>query len=299
MAAPPSSISASAPPKRPRATCIWTPTARPPRIAPSATALPACRAPFAAWSIASQKYGRRPWADLVRPAAELASQGFALSYAQAQGLRGGGRGLARFPESNRIFLRDGKFYEPGETFVQPDLGRTLDRIARLGAKDFYEGETARLLAEDMKAHGGLITFDDLRKYTAIERKPLTGSYRGYTLVTAPPPSSGGVGILQMLGVLDGTGFEKAGAGSATAVHYMAEAMRRYFADRSEHLGDPDFVKVPLDRACSDPKYIASAARLHRPRASHAQQPGPRRPNSPATNPSRPRIIRWPTTRATS
>jgi gamma-glutamyltranspeptidase / glutathione hydrolase len=205
---------------------------------------------------ASQKYGKRPWADLVGPAAELASKGFPLSYAQAQSLRGGGRGLARFPESNRIFLRNGKFYEPGETFVQPDLARTLDRIARLGAKDFYEGETARLLAEDMKAHGGLITLDDLRKYAAIERQPITGTYHGYTLVTAPPPSSGGVGILQMLGVLDGTGYEKAGAGSATAVHYMAEAMRRYFADRSEHLGDPDFVKVPLTSLLS-PKYIAS------------------------------------------
>jgi len=204
---------------------------------------------------ASQKYGKRPWADLVRPAAELASKGFALSYAQAQGLRGAGRGLSRFPESNRIFLRDGKYYEAGETFVQPELGRTLDRIARLGAKDFYEGETARLLADDMKAHGGLITIDDLRKYVAIERKPLTGTYHGYTLVTAPPPSSGGVGILQMLGVLDGTGYEKAGAGSATVVHYMAEAMRRYFADRSEHLGDPDFVKVPLT-SLLDPKYIA-------------------------------------------
>ena len=97
----------------------------------------------------------------------------------------------------------------------------------------------------MQEHGGLITLDDLKKYAAIERKPLTGAYRGYTIVTAPPPSSGGVGILQMLGILEGTGFEKAGAGSATAVHYMTEAMRRYFADRSEHLGDPDFVKVPI------------------------------------------------------
>ncbi|HXY78960.1 MAG TPA: gamma-glutamyltransferase, partial [Candidatus Acidoferrales bacterium] len=143
---------------------------------------------------ASQKFGKLPWAELVRPAAELASKGFALSYAQAQSLRGGGRGLARFPESNRIFLRDGKYYEPGDLFVQADLGRTLDRIARFGAKDFYEGETARLLAEDMKAHGGLITLDDLRNYKAIERTPLTGSYHGYTLITAPPPSSGGVGI---------------------------------------------------------------------------------------------------------
>jgi gamma-glutamyltranspeptidase/glutathione hydrolase len=203
---------------------------------------------------ASQKFGKKPWADLVRPAADLASNGIALSFAQAQSLRAGARGLSRFPESNRIFLRSGKYYEPGETFVQPELGRTLDRIARLGAKDFYEGETARLLAQDMKEHGGLITLDDLRQYKAIERKPLEGAYRGYTIVTAPPPSSGGVGILQMLGILEGTSFEKAGAGSATAVHYMAEAMRRYFADRSEHLGDPDFVKVPLT-SLLDPKYI--------------------------------------------
>jgi len=203
---------------------------------------------------ASQKYGKKPWSELVRPAADLASEGFPLSYAQAQSLRSAARTLSQFPESNRIFLRSGKFYEPGDVFIQPELGRTLDRIARLGAKDFYEGETARLLAQDMKEHGGLITLDDLKGYTAIERKPMTGAYRGYTIVTSPPPSSGGVGILQMLGVLEGTGYEKAGAGSATAVHYMTEAMRRYFADRSEHLGDPDFVKVPL-ASLLDPGYI--------------------------------------------
>ncbi|HVE24745.1 MAG TPA: gamma-glutamyltransferase, partial [Sporichthya sp.] len=162
---------------------------------------------------------------------------------------------SRFPESNRIFLRNGKFYEPGEILVQSDLGRTLDRIARLGSKDFYEGETAQLLAKDMKEHGGLITADDLKAYKAIERKPLEGKYRGYDVLTAPPPSSGGVGVLQMLGVLERTTFEKGGAGSAMAVHYMTEAMRRYFADRSEHLGDPDFVKVPIS-AMLNPKYLA-------------------------------------------
>ncbi len=203
---------------------------------------------------AAKKYGSKPWAELVRPAVELAAKGFPLSYGTAGSLRGSARGLSRFPESNRIFLRDGKYYEPGETFAQPDLARTLERIARLGAKDFYEGETARLLAQDMKEHGGLITLADLRNYAVVERQPLTGAYRGYTIVTAPPPSSGGVGILQMLGVLEGTGFEKAGAGSATAVHYMAEAMRRYFADRAEHLGDADFVKVPLP-SLLDPAYI--------------------------------------------
>jgi len=139
--------------------------------------------------------------------------------------------------------------------VQPELARTLGRVEKLGSADFYEGETARLLAKDMAAHGGLITEADLTMYAVHEREPLTGMYHGYTIVTAPPPSSGGVGILQMLGMLDGTGYEKGGAGSASVVHYMTETMRRYFADRSEHLGDPDFVKVPLT-SLLDPKYIA-------------------------------------------
>jgi gamma-glutamyltranspeptidase/glutathione hydrolase len=203
---------------------------------------------------AAKKYGTKPWAELVHPAVELAARGFPVSYAQSQSLRNA-RGLSAFSESNRIFLKDGKFYEAGELFVQPELARTLERIEKLGANDFYQGETARLLAKDMAAHGGLVTEADLRAYTVHERAPLTGAYRGYTIVTAPPPSSGGVGILQMLGMLDGTGYEKGGAGSATVVHYMTEAMRRFFADRSQHLGDPDFVKVPLSSLLA-PKYIA-------------------------------------------
>jgi gamma-glutamyltranspeptidase/glutathione hydrolase len=202
---------------------------------------------------ASRKYGKKPWAEMLRPAIELASRGFPVSYGMAQSLQSNARGLSRFPESKRIFLRGGNYYAAGETFNQPELGRTLERIARLGAKDFYEGETARLLAKDMAEHGGLITAADLKNYAVKERAPLTGSYRGYSIVTAPPPSSGGVGILQMLGVLEGTGYEKAGAGSATAVHYMTEAMRRYFADRAEHLGDADFVKVPVS-GLLDPNY---------------------------------------------
>jgi gamma-glutamyltranspeptidase/glutathione hydrolase len=201
-----------------------------------------------------QKFGTKKWDELVGPAAELASKGYALTDAEATSMQGAARGLSPYPDSNRIFLRGGKYYEMGDTFVQADLGRVLERMARLGAKDFYEGETAALLAEDQKEHGGLITLEDLKSYKAIERKPLTGKYRGYDIITAPPPSSGGVGILQMLGVLEGTGFEKAGAGSATAVHYMTEAMRHFFADRSENLGDPDFVKVPVT-AMLDPKYI--------------------------------------------
>src|SRR5690348_14744826 len=125
---------------------------------------------------ASKKFGKKPWAELVRPAAELASKGFPLSYSQAASLKSAAPNLSKFAESNRIFLRSGKYYEAGDIFVQPELGRTLDRIARLGATDFYEGETARLLAEDMKAHGGTITLADLKDYKVYEVAPLSGKY---------------------------------------------------------------------------------------------------------------------------
>ncbi len=197
----------------------------------------------AGMELASKKYGKLPWVKVIEPAIELAAAGFPLSYAQANGFRG--QALATFPETARIFQRDGKFYEAGEIFAQPDLARTLSRIAGSGAQDFYHGETARILADDMKANGGTISLNDLEEYKAVERTPLTGKYHGYDIITAPLPSSGGAGILQMLGVLDTTGYEKGGAGSAQVVHYMTEAMRRFFADRNEYMGDPDFVKVPV------------------------------------------------------
>ena len=210
---------------------------------------------------AHRKYGRKPWAELVEPAVRLAADGFPVSYGLAQSLRNASNveRLERFPESKRIFLRDGKLYEPGERLVQPELARTLSRVRDRGAKDFYEGETAALLAADMKAHGGLITRDDLKNYRVIEREPLTGTYRGYTIITAPPPSSGGVGILQMLGILEGSGYEKSGFGSAAELHFLAETMRRYFADRSEYMGDPDFYHVPA-AALLNPAYIAERRR---------------------------------------
>ena len=207
---------------------------------------------------AHRKYGKKPWKDLVDPAVQLAVNGFPLSWGQSEGFRSTAEKLGQFPDSKRVFLRGGKFYEPGETLVQPELGAVLQRIRDKGASDFYEGQTAHLLAADMQAHGGLITLDDLRNYKVIERQPLTGSYRGYTIVTAPPPSSGGVGILQMMGMLAGTEFANLPAGSAASLHLEAEAMRRFFADRSEYLGDPDFFKVPLSQLLN-PTYIAELA----------------------------------------
>src|ERR1019366_3855439 len=143
---------------------------------------------------ASKKYGRKPWADVVAPAVVLAEKGFSISYGFAKSLRGSAALLGRFPESKRIFLRGRKPYEAGETFLQPELARTLRRIREQGARDFYEGETARLLAADMERHGGIVPLADLSDYAVVERTPLTGTYRGYDIVTAPPPSSGGPGI---------------------------------------------------------------------------------------------------------
>jgi gamma-glutamyltranspeptidase/glutathione hydrolase len=207
--------------------------------------------------LAQHKYGVKSLAELIQPAYQLASQGFVISYGLAQALntKENVERLSRFADSKRIFLRDGLYYEPGEVFKQPELAQTLKRLMKLGVKDFYEGETAHRIAADMQAHGGLIRLEDLKEYHVIERTPLVGSYRGNTLITAPAPSSGGIGILQMLAMLESTGFEKAGPGSALTTHYMAEAMRRYFADRSRYLGDPDFFRVPTSLLL-DPKYIA-------------------------------------------
>lgn len=162
---------------------------------------------------AHQKLGSKPWPELLQPAIDLAAKGYPLSYGRAQAFQAS-KLLARFPESKRIFLRDGRYYEPGERLLQPELARTLERIALFGAKDFYEGEIARRLADAVATHGGLITLADLKAYKVAERRPLTGHFRGYDIITAPPSSSGGVGLLQMLGVLEGSDYEKSGAGSA-------------------------------------------------------------------------------------
>jgi gamma-glutamyltranspeptidase / glutathione hydrolase len=206
------------------------------------------------FELAQKKYGRKSWSELLQPAIGFASNGFPISHWQMLSFHSNADSLSQFPDSKRIFLKAGSFYDWNEIFQQPELARTLERIARNGAKDFYEGETAHILAREMEKNGGSITLEDLREYQAVERKPLEGDYHGYHIITSPPPSSGGVGILQMLGMLDGTGYEKHGAGSAASYHYLAEVMRRFYADRNEYLGDPDFVKNPI-AALLDPAYI--------------------------------------------
>ena len=227
--------------------------------------------------LAHRKWGKRAWpeaGDARRGPGRQGLSGFLPAFAKPA------RQPTCWPASpNRRASSSAtaSIYEPGELLVQPELARTLERIRRDGARGFYEGETARLLAADMERHGGLITQADLKNYQVVERKPLEGKYRGYGILTAPPPSSGGIGILQMLGVLEGSGYEKSGAGSAATVHFLAETMRRYFADRAQHLGDPDFVKVPVS-GLLNPAYIAGLREsitgpCHAERGGQGRRPG--------------------------
>lgn len=228
------------------------------------------------FELALSKYGKRPWADDIAPAIDLASKGFPVSYALAESLKGS-RSLAQSPESKRIFQKNGAFFEVGETLAQPELAQTLQRIAKNGANEFYEGETAKRLADEMAKHGGIISLADLKNYKAIERTPLQGKYKNYTIVTAPPSSSGGIALLEMLGILEGTNYEKGGPGSASAIHYEAEAMRRAYADRNTYVGDPDFVKVPI-AGLLDPAYLAKLrASIDPERATPSDEVRPGRP----------------------
>ena len=202
---------------------------------------------LAGFDMAFEKYGsgKVTWRDLVEPARSLAQNGYTLSYRQAELFKSYKGNLSKYEDSLRIFLNGGKYYEEGDLFKQPELARTMTRIETGGAKEFYRGETARLIVADMKSHGGLITLDDLKKYKAVERTPLRGNYRGYNIITMPPPSSGGIVMLQVLNMLEGYDIRGMQYNSAAKYHVLAEAMRRSFADRAEFMGDPDFADVPV------------------------------------------------------
>ena len=203
---------------------------------------------------AHKRFGSLPWKALVQPAVDLAKNGFIVSFDLGQSLRQAGLFFAPFPESIRIFNRNGKFYEWGERLIQPELAVTLARIRDRGSDGFYQGETARLLSADMRASGGLITEKDLKGYKVTLREPLKGSYRGHEILTMPPPSSGGIALLQMLGMLESFDLKSQGFASSGAYHLMIESMKRAFADRAAHLGDPDFAKVPVAQLLN-PNYI--------------------------------------------
>lgn len=198
---------------------------------------------------AHQELGSLPWADLVAPAIKLAREGIPITYALQTGFASGKSRFDEYPSSARKFSRaDGSLYELGDTWVQADLAHTLELIQQQGRDGFYAGENAQRLAGFMKDNGGLITEEDLAQYEAVEREPIRGTYRGYDVVSMPPPSSGGVAIVEMLNILEGYDLRAMGHNSAQTLHVMTEAMRRAYADRAEHLGDPDFNEgMPLDQ----------------------------------------------------
>jgi gamma-glutamyltranspeptidase/glutathione hydrolase len=201
--------------------------------------------------LAWQEHGRLPWKRLVQPAIALARDGFVVSDGLARSLKEVLPEMKRYPASVAQFTKGGVPYEMGDVLKQPDLARTLERIAESGPAGFYEGETARLLAAEMNTKGGLITEDDLRSYSPKKREPLHGRYRGHEVLGMPPISSGGVVLLEMLNVLEGYDLAARGFGSAAYVHVTAEAMRRAFADRARHLGDPEFnPAMPVARLIS-------------------------------------------------
>src|SRR5262249_39118653 len=179
-------------------------------------------------ALAHQRFGKLPWKDVVGPAVRLAEKGFSMDRALAASLNNVVRqGAESHPELARVYGKDGKpGWSPGDTLVLPDLGRTLRLIAEQGPDAFYKGPVAELIAREMEAGGGLIRREDLAGYEAKERKPVHGTYRGYDVYAPPPPSSGGVCLVQMLNVLEHFDLKKQGRWSAQTLHVMAEAMRR-------------------------------------------------------------------------
>jgi gamma-glutamyltranspeptidase / glutathione hydrolase len=203
---------------------------------------------------AEQKYGKLSLKQVMNPAIRLAREGYPLSWKEASDLRNDEH-LAQFAESRRIFQRDGNFYREGEIFQQSDLARTLERIADK-PDDFYRGAMARELAADIQKGGGLITARDLAEYEVREREPIRGTYRGYEILSAPPPSSGGIVLVESLNILEGYDLAAMGNRSAQSIHYTTEAFRRAFFDRAEFLGDPDSSKLPVAQLI-DERYAAA------------------------------------------
>ncbi len=204
----------------------------------------------AGFALAHERYGTREWSALVDPAVRLAADGFALSPGLARGLAWVVNNTPQYPATVAALSNGGVPYEAGDTWRQPDLARSLERIRDHGRDGFYAGETARLVAEEMVRGGGWITEDDLARYEAKERQPITGSYRGYDIISMPPPSSGGVVLVEMLNILEGFDLAAMGHNSPEFIHHVTESMRLAYRDRAAFLADADKVEVPVERLTS-------------------------------------------------
>ena len=194
---------------------------------------------------ALKKWGTMPLSQVLEPAIKLADKGFIVSDVLAQTLKEEKSTLGKWSASKAIFFKNGEPLKSGDLLVQKDLAKSLRLIAKQGAKAFYQGEIATKIAKEMQSHGGTMTLEDLKAYKVVERQPIIGDYRGYKVVTMPPPSSGGVHLIEILNMLEHYPIKEDGVNSAKNIHHMAESMKLAYADRSEYLGDPDFVKIPV------------------------------------------------------
>jgi gamma-glutamyltranspeptidase / glutathione hydrolase len=223
---------------------------------------------------AHKKFGTLAWKDVMMPAVTLAEQGFTMSPALARSLNGELARMVKFPASVAAYGKPGGApWAAGDRLVLTDLGRTLRAVATGGADVFYKGWIADRIAEDMQAHGGLIGKKDLAEYQAKERTPVKGTYRGFDIITMPPPSSGGVALIEMLNILEPMELKAKGLLTAPALHAQIEAMRRAYLDRARHLGDPDFSEIPVTRLTSKEHARQVAATIDMSRASSSAELG--------------------------
>ena len=228
---------------------------------------------------AERRWGKLGLAKVIEPAIRLARDGVPVTQYEAASMHD--KELARDPESRRIFQRDGRYYQQGELLRQPELAATLERIQK-NPDDFYHGALAQEIAAAIQRGGGVITADDLAHYKVVERAPIHGTYRGYDVYSAPPPSAGGVALVETLNILEGFDLRAARHNSAAHLHLVAEAYRRAFFDRAVFLGDPDFVPVPVAqltdkkyaerwRATIDPVHASDSSKLERPSFAELDQ----------------------------
>ena len=227
-------------------------------------------------SLALEKYGTMTMAQVTAPAIKMAQEGISVTPDLAVSLAGLKRRMSQWPSTAAIFYKaDGSDYQVDDILKQPELAHSLQLIAEKGTKGFYEGETAEKLVKAVQEAGGIMTLADLQNYKAVEREPVRGQYRGYEVVSMPPPSSGGVHIIEMLNVLQQFPIDQFGHNTAQTIHVMAETMKHAYADRSEYLGDPDFYKVPVKQLTNKDyaQKIASQIALNKTTPSTEIKPG--------------------------
>lgn len=226
---------------------------------------------------ALQKYGTMKLSDVIAPAVKLAEKGYEVSPSLALILAAERDHLGQWDSSKAIFFKDGRPLQAGEKLVQKDLAKSLKLIGKKGPSVFYEGEIGKKIVAEMDKHNGLITAADLKNYKVVEREPVVGNYRGYQVMSMPPPSSGGIHIIQMMNILERYPLKQYGADSAQTIHLMAEAMKLAYADRAEYLGDPDFNKVPVKGLTSRAYADELAKKINPDRATPSAEIKPGKP----------------------